>query len=107
MQVCFEWNTAVHAADCEGRPGRRALTKGGLQRLFDHADDRVAAAHDSGRKGWLAAMRDSVALKVGYAWGLRRRELAMLELSDFGTHQPRLRPPSGRRARYGLTVLRW
>jgi hypothetical protein len=53
-QVCFEWNTAVHATDHEGRPGRRALTKGELQRLFDHADDQVAAARSSGRKGWLA-----------------------------------------------------
>jgi hypothetical protein len=25
-QICFEWNTAAHAADYEGRPGRRALT---------------------------------------------------------------------------------
>jgi hypothetical protein len=68
-QICFEWNTAVHAADHEGRPGRRALTKRELQRLFDHADDQVAAARTSGRKGWLPALRDSVALKVAYGWG--------------------------------------
>lgn len=24
-QVCFEWNTAVHASEYEGRPARRAL----------------------------------------------------------------------------------
>lgn len=94
-QICFEWNTAVHAADYEGRPGRRALTKRELQRLFDHADDQVARARSSGRKGWLTALRDSVALKVAYAWGLRRRELVMLELADFGRnpHAPGVRRP--------------
>jgi hypothetical protein len=63
-QVCFEWNTAVHVADYEGRPGRRALTKVELQALFDHADDEVARARARGRKGWLTAMRDATALKV-------------------------------------------
>lgn len=101
-QVCFEWNTAVHATDHEGRSGRRALTKGELQRLFDHADDQVAAARSSGRKGWLAAMRDSVALKVGYAWGLRRRELVMLELSDFGTN-----PHAPEFGEHGVLYVRW
>jgi integrase len=56
------------------------------ERLFDYADDQVAAARTSGRKGWLAAMRDAVAFKVAYAWGLRRREVAMLELADFGSN---------------------
>jgi integrase/recombinase XerC len=72
--------------DHEGRPGRRALTRRERQRLFDHADDQVVAARASGRKGWLPALRDSVALKVAYGWGLRRRELVMLELADFGTN---------------------
>lgn len=85
-QICFEWNSATHASDYEGRPGRRALTKLELQKLFDHADEQVAAARCGGRKGWLTAMRDAVALKVAYAWGLRRRELAMLEVTDFGTN---------------------
>jgi len=35
-QICFEWNTAVHAAEYE--PGRRALAKRELQELFDYAD---------------------------------------------------------------------
>ena len=71
-------------ANYEGRPARRSLTKLELQRLFDHADEQVAAARTAGRKGWLAAMRDAAALKVAYAWGLRRRELVMLELADIG-----------------------
>ncbi len=52
-QICFEWNTAAHAADYEGRPGRRALTRRELQNLLDHADEQVALARSSGRKGWL------------------------------------------------------
>ena len=101
-QVCFEWNTAVHAADYEGRPRRRALTKPELQRLFDHADDQVAAARSSGRKGWLTAMRDCAALKVAYAWGLRRRELVMLELADFGTN-----PHAPEFGAHGVVYVRW
>jgi site-specific recombinase XerD len=101
-QVCFEWNTAVHAADYEGRPGRRALTKPELQRLFDHADEQVAAARSSGRKGWLTAMRDCAALKVAYAWGLRRRELVMLELADFGAN-----PHAPEFGAHGVVYVRW
>jgi hypothetical protein len=62
VQICFEWNTVAHAADYEGRPSRRSLTRVELQALFDHADQQVAAARTAGRKGWLAAMRDSAAL---------------------------------------------
>jgi len=101
-QVCFEWNTAVHAADYEGRPGRRALTRAELQQLFDHADDRVAAARTSGRKGWLTAMRDGVALKVAYAFGLRRREVVMLELADVGSN-----PRAPEFGEYGVLYVRW
>jgi site-specific recombinase XerD len=101
-QICFEWNTATHVADYEGRPARRALTKPELQRLFDHADDQVAAARASGRKGWLAALRDSAALKVAYAWGLRRREVVMLELADLGTNPHA--PEFGQR---GVLYVRW
>jgi integrase len=85
-QICFEWNTAVHAADYEGEPGRRALVKRELQDLFDYADERVAQARERGRKGWLAALRDATALKTAYAFGLRRRELVMLDLADFGAN---------------------
>ena len=101
-QVCFEWNTAVHAADYEGRPARRALTKPELQALFDHADDQVVAARASGRKGWLTAMRDAAALKIAYGWGLRRRELVMLELGDFGTN-----PHAPEFGGHGVLYVRW
>ena len=75
VQICHEWNTAVHVADYEGGPGRRPFTRAELQAFFDYADDRVGAARAAGRKGWLAAFRDATLFKVTYAWGLRRREV--------------------------------
>ena len=53
VQICFEWNTVSHAADHEGRPARRSLTKLELQRLFDHADEQVEPpGPPAGRVGW-------------------------------------------------------
>lgn len=101
-QICFEWNTAVHAADYEGRPARRALTRAELQDLFDFADDQVAKARSSGNKGWLPAMRDSAALKAAYAWGLRRRELVILDLADFGSN-----PHAPEFGAHGVVYVRW
>ena len=101
-QVCFEWNTAAHTSDTEGDPGRRALTRRELQRLFDYADDRVDAARRSGHKGWFPAVRAAAALKTTYAWGLRGREATMLELADFGTNPHA--PEFGAR---GVLYVRW
>ncbi|HYZ98801.1 MAG TPA: site-specific integrase [Acidimicrobiales bacterium] len=84
VQICHEWNTVTHRSEFEGRPGNRPLTRGELQGLFDHADERVETIRRRGRKGWLAAFRDATLLKVAYAWGLRRRELVMLETVDWG-----------------------
>ncbi|MGH9285109.1 MAG: tyrosine-type recombinase/integrase [Acidimicrobiales bacterium] len=50
------------------------------------ADDKVAEIARSGRKGWLAAFRDATLFKVVYAWGLRRREAAMLDVGDFAAN---------------------
>jgi site-specific recombinase XerD len=83
VQVCHESNTAVHAADYEGGPRRRPLTREELQALFDHADAQVGQAVSDGRKGAVAAFRDAVVLKVVYAWGLRRREAVMLDVADW------------------------
>src|SRR5919108_5880281 len=85
-QICHEWNTASHVADYEGRPERRPLTRAELQTLFDTADDRAEAVARSGRKGALAAFRDATLFKVVYAWGLRRREAAMLDVVDFSAN---------------------
>jgi integrase len=70
VQVCHEGNTAVHAAGYEGRPERRPLTRAELQAFLDAADDHVARAAASRRKGWLAAFRDATLFKVIYGWGL-------------------------------------
>jgi integrase/recombinase XerC len=83
VQVCTESNTAAHAAEYEGSPRRRPFTREELQALFDHADAQVGRAVADGRKGAVAAFRDAVALKVVYAWGLRRREAAMLDVTDW------------------------
>jgi site-specific recombinase XerD len=83
VQVCHEWNTIAHVAEYEGQPRRRALTYDEVQALFDAADARVEQIRGRGRKGALAAMRDSAILKTVYAYGLRRRETAMLDVPDF------------------------
>ena len=71
VQVCHEGNAAVHAADYEGRPERRPLTRAELQAFFDAADDHVEQAAGSRRKGWLTGVpgRDAVQgdLRVGAA----------------------------------------
>jgi|HubBroStandDraft_3_1064219.scaffolds.fasta_scaffold103470_1 integrase/recombinase XerC len=102
VQVCHEWNTAVHAADYEGRPERRPFTRAELQAFFDFADERVAVVRARGRKGWLAAFRDATLFKVTYAWGLRRREAAMLDVADFSTN-----PAAPELGRFGSLAVRY
>jgi integrase/recombinase XerC len=86
VQVCHEWNTAVHAQEAEADPAKRAFTIDELQALFDHADSEVARVRAAGRKGWLAVFRDATLLKVAYGYGLRRREAAMLDAVDFSAN---------------------
>ena len=81
-QVCNEWNTVAHLNDYEGKPQRRPLTYRELELLFDWLDDRVDQIARSGRKGSLAALRDATMLKTTYAFGLRRNELARLDVAD-------------------------
>lgn len=92
-QVFHEWNTAVHRSDVEARPDRRPLSREELQAFFDHADGEVDRIAARGRKGWLAAFRDAVLFKTMYAWGLRRREAAMLDVTDWG--------PNAKAAQFG------
>ena len=71
------------------RPGRRVRPiPAGLhpttEAFFDHADGEVTAIRDRGRKGWLPAFRDATLFKVAYAYGLRRNEVRMLDVTDFG-----------------------
>jgi site-specific recombinase XerD len=84
VQIFHEWNTAVHTQESEADPAKRAFTIDELQALFDHADDQVERLRGAGRKGWLTAFRDATLLKVAYGYGLRRREVQMLDVVDFG-----------------------
>jgi site-specific recombinase XerD len=84
VQICGPANLAVHSVDQEAQPQRRPLTKQECQALFDAADDRTEVVRRRGAKGWAPAFRDATMLKVAYGWGLRRRELLMLERCDFG-----------------------
>ncbi|HEX4218436.1 MAG TPA: site-specific integrase [Acidimicrobiales bacterium] len=86
VQICTAENLAVHATEYEGHPARRSLSRVECQALFDAADDRVDTIRANDRKGWVPAFRDATMLKVAYGWGLRRQELVMLEVSDFGAN---------------------
>ena len=102
VQICHEANRAIHVADYEGRPERRPFTRGELQALFDVADEAVADAACSPRKGWLPAFRDATLLKVIYAWGLRRREAAMLDVDDFSVN-----PAAPELGGFGMLAVRY
>lgn len=82
MQVCHEWNTAVHLQDGEADPSKRAFTLDEIEAFFDYADNEVARVRGSGRKGWLPAFRDAALFKVAYSFGLRRTETRMLDVAD-------------------------
>ena len=101
-QVCHEWNTADHVADYEGNPARRPFSRDELQAFFDFADERVALARAHGRKGGLAAWRDTAMFKLTYAWGLRRREAAMLDTTDFSAN-----PAAPELGRFGMLSVRY
>jgi len=101
-QICGAPSVAVHGTDYEGRPARRALTRTELQALFDAADDTVATIRSQGRKGWVPAFRDATILKVVYGWGLRRREVLMLEAADFGSN-----PQACEFGEFGVCYVRW
>lgn len=102
VQVFHEWNTVVHRSEYEGRPGNRPFTRDELQTFFDYCDQRVATVAAGGRKGWLAAYRDATLFKVIYAWGLRRREAAMLETVDWSANST-----AARFGRYGALSVRY
>lgn len=101
-QICFDWNTPKHTTDDAVPPGRRAFTKKELQGLFDYLDDQVDHHHAAGSKRWLPLYRDSIAFKLCYAYGLRRRELTMLDLHDFGPN-----PHVPEYGNFGAVTIRW
>lgn len=101
-QIVFEWNSPRHTTDDAAPPARRAFTLDELQRFFDGVDDVVDAEAGRRTKRWITAMRDSTAFKVAYAFGLRRRELVMLDLTDFGPN-----PRVARYGQFGAVTVRW
>lgn len=102
VQICGAANFGAHVSDHEGSPARRALTRTECQALFDAADEQVAQIRKLRRKGWTPAFRDATMLKVAYAFGLRRRELLMLERHDFGSN-PKVPEFTG----FGVCQVRW
>ena len=102
VQVCHEWNTAVHVQQAEGDPVKRAFTVDELQAFFDHADEQVRRVRGRGRKGWLPVFRDAALFKVAYGFGLRRTEAQMLDLADLGTN-----PHAAEFGEYGLCRVRF
>jgi site-specific recombinase XerD len=101
-QVCFDWNTAVHAQANESDPKRRPFTRQELQAFFDRADDEVDRIASLGRKGWLPAYRDAVLFKVAYCWGLRRNEVRHLQTVDFARN-----PHAREFGKYGVLQVRY
>lgn len=101
-QVVTAMNLARHRVEHETSPRRRPLSRTECQALFDAADARVEAVASSGRKGVAAAVRDATMLKVAYAFGLRRRELLMLEVDDLGAN-----PKAPEFGRYGVLAVRY
>ena len=102
VQVCHEWNTAVHVQQAEGDPVKRAFTVDELQAFFDHADEQVRRVRGRGCKGWLPVFRDAALFKVAYGFGLRRTEAQMLDLADLGTN-----PHAAEFGEYGLCRVRF
>lgn len=102
VQVINEVNAAVHVADVESEPAKRAFTRAELQELFNYADDQVQRKRDLGRKGWLAAFRDATLLKLAYSFGTRRAETRMLDVHDFGRN-----PSAPEFGDYGVVHVRF
>jgi site-specific recombinase XerD len=82
IQICHEWNTMKHLVDYEGGAARRPFTYDEIQLFFDVADDMSVRRGVSRVRGRVALMRDAQVFKTAYAFGLRRREVTMLEVAD-------------------------
>lgn len=102
IQICHEWNTRTHLSEFEALPAKRPLSYDELEAFFDHADSLVETIITSGKKGALSALRDAQLFKTTYAFGLRRTEVAMLDLADL-----RSNPNSPQWAGYGVLHVRF
>ncbi len=106
VQICHDWNTAVHVQDALARPRKRPFTQKEMQDLLDCADELVVSAARTGRKGWVSAFRLATIVKTAYAWGPRRNEVRMLEDIDFSPnpHAPQFGRLGAVRVRYGKAM---
>jgi site-specific recombinase XerD len=102
VQVCHEWNTAIHVQQAEGDPVKRAFTVTELQAFFDYADAQVARSRGRGCKGWLPVFRDATMFKAAYGFGLRRTETVMLDVADLGVN-----PHAAEFGGYGVCQVRY
>lgn len=84
VQIITDANAARHVSDVESEPAKRPFTRRELQDLFDYVDAQVDLKRSRGKKGWMAAFRDATIFKTAYAFGTRRTETQMLDISDFG-----------------------
>jgi len=82
-QLFDERNLVAHLDEFEGDPRRRPLTVDELEAFFAACEARIGTALRRGRKGSLQAWRDQALFKVAFAWGLRRAEVAMVDVCDF------------------------
>lgn len=101
-QVFFDWNTAQHVQEYEGRPSKRPFTRSELQQLFDYADSEVERVAQAGVRGWQAAFRDATMLKVAYSYGLRCNEVRHLQLVDFARN-----PHAAEFGKFGVCKVRF
>lgn len=100
-RICCDFNTSAHLRDGDEQE-RRPLTREELRCLLDHADAQADKAIHVGRRAGLVARRNAAIFKVMYAWGLRNREVSMLDVTDFyrNPHAPEL-------GRYGMLEVRF
>lgn len=101
VQIIFDDNAIRNVGGFEGDPARRPFTREELIVFFHCCDERVRELRRRGRKGSLAALRDAVAFKTLYAYGLRRQELVGLDVSDLGPN-----PQQPAFGRYGMLRVR-
>jgi integrase/recombinase XerC len=95
-------NLVAHLDEFEGDPRRRPLTVDEPEAFFGACEARIDTARRLGRKGSLQAWRDQALFKIKFAWGLRRAEVAMLDVCDF---RPAHELPEF--GAYGQVHVRW
>jgi integrase/recombinase XerC len=82
-QLFDERNLVAHLDEFQGDPRRRPLTVDELEAFFAACEARIETTRRRGRKGSLQAWRDQALFKIAFGWGLRRAEVAMLDIGDF------------------------